>query len=614
MDNAHESGTAPSLGVHPGILVPATFPPFERYVLDADGDGFHLFQKAHEPVYANTRARLEEAGHDLVYLRGEDREACLDYVEAHLPHLMEEGDLPGAQLAEWIYWLACRAMERLLAEPDSSERYAHVEKLVDAITQGALRDPVGQWRMLECAPLRHKTNSHSVNVSVLLTGFARTVLRVSDRKILKEVALGGALHDLGKTRIPAAILEKPSELTRLEFAEVKKHPRYGLDMARHYLRKANIARHIIAQHHENACGNGYPDGRAGQSIDLFARVARVVDVFDALTSNRPYSGAIDTYTALNQMVVEMRPQFDMAILRKFIRYLSADWEHDSPVAVTSAAGDEPAEGRQKGADSDALPAMLMGPPLRADVEKDEEPVQETEPQEPAEQEEAPDAAASAGDDRRAEDPTVVVIERHLAPVERAEGRAPSAAAPAGTAPLPDLETRMAAIHDMCDWQDENSALMSGIVRALNQAVADVGPRRTGQTPQPPPAAPAASTTEAARRLFPIIWEIDEWRRTFAAGGTGDATGARMRAEMTACLDALRQSVVEILRDYHVALIENADRLDANLHKVAGRMPGTGATLADAQVQRVGFVQSIDGSYEVLEPALVMLLVGKRRAG
>jgi len=88
----------------------------------------------------------------------------------------------------------------------------------------------------------------------------------------------------------------------------------------------------------------------------------------------------------------------------------------------------------------------------------------------------------------------------------------------------------------------------------------------------------------------------------------------MRAEMTACLDALRQSVVEILRDYHVALIENADRLDANLHKVAGRMPGTGATLADAQVQRVGFVQSIDGSYEVLEPALVMLLVGKRRAG
>ena len=206
MDNAQESGAAPSLGVHPGILVPATFPPFDRYVLGGNGAGFRRFQKAGEPVYANSRARLEEAGADLVYLRGEDREACLDYVEAQLPHLMQEEDLPCGQLAEWIYWLACRAMEELLAAPECSQRYARVETLVDAITQGALQDPVGQWRMLECAPLRHKTNSHSVNVSVLLTGFARTVLRVSDRKVLKEVALGGAQVEV----IAVGILPDPA--------------------------------------------------------------------------------------------------------------------------------------------------------------------------------------------------------------------------------------------------------------------------------------------------------------------------------------------------------------------------------------------------------------------
>jgi hypothetical protein len=670
MDKRQESAAAPSLGVHPGILVPATFPPFDRYVLGRDGEGFRLFQRAGEPVYANIRARLEQGGADVVYLRGQDHEACLDYVEEHLAHLTEEGGLPSGQMAEWVYRLACRAMEALLNDPDATERYARVEKLVDAITQAAMRDPDGQWRMLECAPLKHKTNSHSINVAVLLTGFARSVLRVSDRKVLIEVALGGALHDLGKTRVPAAILDKPCELTRIEFAEVKKHPRYGLDIAKPYLHKGSIARHIIAQHHENVCGNGYPDGRTGQSIDLFARVARVVDVFDALTSNRPYSTAIDTYTALNKMVVQMRPQFDTSILRKFIRYLSADWDHEPPVAVavdgSAAAAQQP--------DADALPAILMGPPLSDEkaeqVEEDLPDVAAAEA--PAAVEEFPADEATvafilpgspadlrARDEERAraeemarakeraiaeqkalaEEPIVVTVERRIEavplpqqpprgePVREAPRRPKPAREPVPVASVADLDTRLQKIQEMCDWQDGTSALMGGIMRALNAAVANLPPRGAQMAqpaepaaaqPAPAPAAPAPargpSAVEAARKVFPLIWEIDEWRRTFAAGGDNSPLSSRMRAETLACLGALRQSAIDILRGYHVSVIESADRYDPALHTVAGRVPTTGASTAAAHVQRVGFMHSLGDSYEVIEPALVMLRVGKRRAG
>ena len=653
MDNRQESATAPSLGVHPGILVPATFPPFDRYVLERDGGGFRLFQSADEPVYANMQTRLEQAGADVLYLRGEDHEACLDYVEEHLAELTGGGALPSGQVAEWVYRLACRAMEELLTEPDRTERYNRLEHLVGAITQAAMRDPGGQWRMLECAPLKHKTNSHSINVAVLLTGFARSVLRVNDRKVLSEVALGGALHDLGKTRLPAAILDKPAALTRTEFAEVKKHPGYGLDIARPYLHKGNIARHIIAQHHENVCGSGYPDGRAGQSIDLFARVARVVDVFDALTSNRPYSSAIDTFSALNQMVVEMRPQFDMPILRKFIRYLSSDWDRDPPVAVAGVPAVQAA---------DSLPAILMGPPLRdekalaaadepveappaeehviAEFPADEATVAFTLPGSPAAQRELAQERARAkesalAEQRAAEERYVVTIQRRLEAVPmpqqppRHADPAPAPAPPQARQPAPVADSaeageRVKKIQEMCDWQDGTSALMNGIMRALGDAVAALPPRGAqmaeprqpaAQEPAPAPAQPRGqSAVEAAGKLFPLIWEIDEWRRTFAAGGDGSALSARMRAETLACLSAVRQSAVDILRGYHVSVIESADRYDPALHTVAGRVPVTGASTADAHVQRVGFMHSLGDAYEVIEPALVMLRVDKLKAG
>ena len=159
-----------------------------------------------------------------------------------------------------------------------------------------------------------------------------------------------------------------------------------------------------------------------------------------------------------------------------------------------------------------------------------------------------------------------------------------------------------------------------VLQALKAATAEQPPRAAeiAQPAAPPAPAPAQPQplprVDAARKLFPLIWEIDEWRRTFADGTDTGAASSRMRAETLACLDALRESTVQILRGYHVAVIEHAENFDPALHTVAGRIPHTGVTPAAAHVQRVGFMHSLGDSYEVLEPALVMVRAAKRRAG
>jgi HD-GYP domain-containing protein (c-di-GMP phosphodiesterase class II) len=158
---------------------------------------------------------------------------------------------------------------------------------------------------------------HSVNVAALLTDAAAHVLGVTDRSRLGLVALGGALHDLGKTAVPEEVLEKPGALTAEEFEHVKRHPRIGFEMAAPYIRGLSVVENIIVEHHEDASGTGYPVGLAAADIDESARLARIVDTFDALRHRRRYGRTIDSRAALGIMADEMPGRFDAHMLAAF---------------------------------------------------------------------------------------------------------------------------------------------------------------------------------------------------------------------------------------------------------------------------------------------------------
>jgi putative two-component system response regulator len=111
---------------------------------------------------------------------------------------------------------------------------------------------------------------------------------------------GAFLHDVGKIAIPDRVLLKPGRLTREEYDLMKRHPIVG-DQLCETVRSLEAVRPIVRHHHERADGRGYPDGLAGDAIPLLAQIVSIVDVFDALTTDRPYRKALPPTTAYRMM-------------------------------------------------------------------------------------------------------------------------------------------------------------------------------------------------------------------------------------------------------------------------------------------------------------------------
>jgi putative two-component system response regulator len=142
------------------------------------------------------------------------------------------------------------------------------------------------------------------------------ILRL-DEEDLTALRRGGYLHDLGKVAVPEAILLKPGPLTAAQRQVMQQHPVVGEEICRP-LRSLQAVLPIIRHHHERRDGSGYPDGLRGEAIPVTARVLQVADVFDALTSDRPYRRAASKPTALRALETEARAGWwDPEILRAF---------------------------------------------------------------------------------------------------------------------------------------------------------------------------------------------------------------------------------------------------------------------------------------------------------
>ncbi|MBP8219363.1 MAG: DUF3391 domain-containing protein, partial [Aeromonas sp.] len=127
---------------------------------------------------------------------------------------------------------------------------------------------------------------HSLNVGMLLANFGRFL--DLERPILRDLTIGGLLHDTGKIMIPDAILHKPGKLTDDEFVIMKSHVNQSIEILNNSKGITPVMMAVAACHHERLDGRGYPYGLASQQLDLYARMSTIVDVYDALTADRCY--------------------------------------------------------------------------------------------------------------------------------------------------------------------------------------------------------------------------------------------------------------------------------------------------------------------------------------
>ncbi len=124
-----------------------------------------------------------------------------------------------------------------------------------------------------------------------------------DAEMVRSLRLGGYLHDLGKISVPDGILLKPGPLDPMEYERIRAHPGAGSDLVLG-LRSMELVRPIMRHHHEKWDGSGYPDGLKGEAIPLGARIISVVDVFDALHTDRPYKAALPRSEAVSTLIRE----------------------------------------------------------------------------------------------------------------------------------------------------------------------------------------------------------------------------------------------------------------------------------------------------------------------
>lgn len=173
---------------------------------------------------------------------------------------------------------------------------------------------------LQCVSALRKKDSylleHSVNVACLLVSFGKYL--GLDKQTLKQLAIGGIIHDVGKIKVDDKILHKPAKLTPEEFEHMKLHQVFAGEIILHVKGLSDVSRDVCLMHHEKLDGNGYPRSLKGDEIPIHGRMSCIVDIYDALTADRCYKKGMSSAEAF-KILLSLTPfHLDADLVYKFI--------------------------------------------------------------------------------------------------------------------------------------------------------------------------------------------------------------------------------------------------------------------------------------------------------
>ncbi len=190
------------------------------------------------------------------------------------------------------------------------------KQLVEDISDSISRNPGAIISLARLKTADDYTYMHSVAVCAMMVALARQ-LGFDDGQT-RSLGMAGLLHDLGKVAMPSEVLNKPGKLTDAEFDIMKTHPTEGYKMLMASSGVDAVSLDVVLHHHEKLDGSGYPERLKGDSISLHAKMGAVCDVYDAITSNRPYKSGWDPAESLRRMA-EWTGHFDPKVFQAFVK-------------------------------------------------------------------------------------------------------------------------------------------------------------------------------------------------------------------------------------------------------------------------------------------------------
>jgi putative nucleotidyltransferase with HDIG domain len=310
--------------ISPVILISDSLPGFSIYLKRGE-DNFILYCEQGDLFSEAHSRRLGESGVREVYVPRKQQEAFARYQREHLDEVLEREEVPLEERSRAFYQVSTGIIEDLFATVPANglqpEQLGRVSGLVQSCLGFLSRDSHLR-QVVRLMAYDYETYSHCVHVFV----FSLALLRRDGLapKDLESVGVGAVLHDIGKTRVPREILQKPGKLSPEEFAEVRKHPAKGAAICME-LELERATSNVVLYHHEKLDGSGYPAGIGGGEIPEYVQAVTISDIYDALTSQRPYADGLKPFDALRLMQEEFRGKISGSFFERLVRLLSFSW-------------------------------------------------------------------------------------------------------------------------------------------------------------------------------------------------------------------------------------------------------------------------------------------------
>lgn len=299
-------------------LRPNTALDFDLYLRADPRQPAVLYREHHYPLDEQDVRSLSESGIDALYISAKQAEAFQRYVREEV---IRDASIPAADRYKILRDVS-RASFFAALNADGADRLVdHAQQLGGELVELICDDDLIIVDLFRVMQHDYCTYTHVTNVCAYCTALS-AAFGATDRSALAAIAAGALLHDVGKRKVPRAILNKPGKLTAAETNIVQRHPQDGFEelARRHDLGWGQLM--MVYQHHERPDGRGYPVGVEQDEIHPWAQLCTVVDVFDALTCHRPYRSPMPAREALRYLERNADRQFNREMVQCWIDLMS----------------------------------------------------------------------------------------------------------------------------------------------------------------------------------------------------------------------------------------------------------------------------------------------------
>ncbi len=269
---------------------------------------------------------LNRFGVKKVFVRERERAVLAEYVSSFSDRILTDPSVPSKVKAATFYISSVHAVKKAFDDPNE-DRIHEIKKTLKPMLLSIVKNEVLLSDLFSITEYDYSTYTHSVNVGIFATALAVTYYKGDStirREELERLSYGYFLHDIGKSRIPLSVLRKKGKLSPEEWVIMKKHPEWGYSILMETGHLTDEAAYISMQHHERPDGSGYPSGMT--DIHPCARICTIADIYEALTSVRPYKSAMRPFDALKLIKDEALTEFDLDLLKTLIRLLGPQAE------------------------------------------------------------------------------------------------------------------------------------------------------------------------------------------------------------------------------------------------------------------------------------------------